>query len=57
MGTGKRGIVNATDTDIEDVFTLDVRVIEDVRFGDAPVACDTSNGCENTCASACASAA
>lgn len=50
--------MNATDIDIdiEDVFTLDVRVIEDVRFGDAPVACDTSNGCENTCASACASA-
>lgn len=37
---------------VEDVFDLDVRVIED-NWPRYQGRCDTSNGCAPTCASAC----
>jgi FxLD family lantipeptide len=40
----------------EDVFDLDVLVIEDERPADVR-ACATDNGCAATCASSCTSAA
>ncbi len=39
----------------EDAFDLDVHIITDVQSGDVAAACQTDDGCENTCASACAS--
>jgi FxLD family lantipeptide len=42
-------------TDTEDAFALDVRVITDIRPGDAAAACITDDGCEPSCASACVS--
>ncbi|MQA88062.1 MAG: FxLD family lantipeptide [Streptosporangiales bacterium] len=40
-------------TDTLDAFTLDVRIIEDVRPGGDQIPCATDNGCDPTCASAC----
>jgi len=41
------------DPAVEDVFDLDVRVIEDDSGLAYQGRCDTSNGCAPTCASAC----
>lgn len=40
--------------DTEDVFALDVRVVVDIS-PDVAMACNTDDGCEPTCASACTS--
>ena len=37
-----------------DPFELDVRVVTDLRPGEAPP-CSTDDGCASTCASSCAS--
>jgi FxLD family lantipeptide len=42
------------ETDIEDIFALDVQVITDVTDS-GPTACGTNDGCASTCASSCAS--
>jgi FxLD family lantipeptide len=42
------------ETDTEDPFALDVRVIEDAPPAEQ-TACATDNGCSPTCASSCAS--
>jgi FxLD family lantipeptide len=38
-----------------DPFDLDIRISTDASVGDAGRGCDTSDGCEPTCASSCAS--
>ncbi|WP_185061490.1 FxLD family lanthipeptide [Pseudonocardia eucalypti] len=40
---------------LSDPFALDVRVEIDTKPGEAIPACDTSNGCDPSCASACTS--
>jgi len=43
-----------SETQADDPFALDVRVIEDARPAEQ-TACATNNGCAPTCASSCAS--
>jgi FxLD family lantipeptide len=43
------------ETDVEDMFALDVQVITDVTANGAATRCSTDNGCAATCASSCAS--
>jgi FxLD family lantipeptide len=39
----------------DDVFALDVHVVEDGTVGAAGRGCDTNDGCASTCASSCVS--
>lgn len=43
--------------DVENLFNLDVEIIDDVgdSVGGVPMACATDDGCSPTCASACTS--
>ena len=44
-----------TETEIKDAFTLDLRVVTNINSIDALRACQTDDGCEPSCASACVS--
>ncbi len=42
-------------TETEDPFALDVQMVTEVQPGEADAACQTDDGCGNTCTSACTS--
>lgn len=46
---------NANFSGVVAEFELDVQIITDVEPGDAAAPCDTSDGCDPTCASSCTS--